>query len=109
MASGTSVEQVPLAIDTKLNSENIRVSMKDSGFLFANSNVIMGHGIFPTNILDAVIKEFGAVDKASINDANQVWEWHSIIQHSNEYHDHRQNQTYYSATHSLEVRPSNKS
>lgn len=108
MASGTSVEKVPLAIDQKLNAENIRVSMKDSGFLFANSNVIMGHGIFPTNILSAIIKEFGAVDKASINSPNQTWEWHSIIEHSNEYHDHRQSETYYSSTHSMEIRPSNK-
>ncbi|MDR4491345.1 MAG: hypothetical protein R2685_10665 [Candidatus Nitrosocosmicus sp.] len=108
MASGTSVEQVPLAIDQKLNSENFRTSLKDSGFLFSNGNVIMEHGIFPTNIIDALIKEFGAVDKPSVSAPNQTWEWHSIIKYSNEYHDHKQGQTYYTGSHALELRSSNK-
>ena len=108
MASGTSVAQTPLVIDTKLNSENIRVSLKDSGFLFANQNVVMEHGVFPTAIQNAIIKEFGAFDKPSALDVNQTCEWHNIIKHANEYHDHRQNQTYYTGTHGLEIRPSNK-
>lgn len=108
MASGTSVAQIPLVIDTKLNAENIRVSLKDSGFLFANSNVIMEHGVFPTAIPNALIKEFGAFDKPSALDFYQTCEWHNIIKYSNEYHDHKQNETYYTGTHGLEIRPSNK-
>lgn len=109
MASGTSVSQIPLVIDTKLNAENIRVSLKDSGLLFANQNVLMEHGVFPTAIPDALIKEFGAFDRPSALDFNQTCEWHNIIKHANEYHDHRQNETYYTGTHALEIRPSNKS
>ena len=108
MASGTSVSATPQVIDTKLNLENIRVSLKGSGFLFSNQNVLMEHGVFPTNIASDVIKEFGAFDKPSVNDFNQVLEWHNIIKHSNEYHDHRQGETYYTGTHAGEIRPSNK-
>ncbi len=108
MASGTSVEAKPLAIDRKLNLENIRVSLKDNGFLFSNQNVIMEHGVFPYTIADALIKEFGAFDSPSTLAANQYCEWHNLIKFSNEYHDHKQNQTYYTATHSMELRPSNR-
>lgn len=108
MASGTSVSATPLVIDRKLNAENMRVSLKDNGFLFSNSNVIMEHGVFPTAIPDATVKEFGAFDNPSSLIADQTLEWHNIIKYSNEYHEHRQNQTYYTATHATELRPSNK-
>ena len=108
MASGTSVSASPLITDTKLNAENMRVSLKDSGFLFSNQNVIMEHAVFPTGTPDATIKEFGAFDNPSALEIVQTCEWHNIIKHSNEYHEHKQNQTYYTATHSTELRPSNK-
>ena len=108
IASGTSVSATPLVTDTKLNAENIRVSLKDNGFLFSNQNVIMEHGVFPTGIPDALIKEFGAFDRPSELDFNQTCEWHNLIKYANEYHDHKQNETYYTATHATEIRPSNK-
>lgn len=108
MASGTSVSAVPLVTDKKLNAENIRVSLKDNGFLFSNQNVVMEHGVFPQTIQTCTIKEFGAFDAPSSLDVNQVLEWHNIIKYSNEYHEHVQGQTYYSGTHSMEQRPSNK-
>lgn len=108
LASGTSVSATPLVIDKKLNAENMRVSLKDNGFLFSNSNVIMEHGVFPTGIPNATIKEFGAFDHPSALAIMQTCEWHNIIKYSNEYHEHKQNQTYYTATHAMELRPSNK-
>lgn len=108
MASGTSVSATPLVIDRKLNQENMRVSLKDNGFLFSNQNVIMEHGVFPTGIPDAIIKEFGAFDNPSQIAVFQTCEWHNLIKYANEYHDHRQNETYYTATHAMELRPSNK-
>lgn len=108
IASGTSVSATPLIIDKKLNAENMRVSLKDNGFLFSNSNVIMEHGVFPTLTPDATIKEFGAFDNPSQLALLQTCEWHNIIKYSNEYHEHKQNETYYTATHAMELRPSNK-
>jgi hypothetical protein len=102
--SGTSNAQTPTIFSTGIDEENARMSILDTGFMFASGTAIFQGCVFPTTIPDAQVKAFGSSTHADIADPHHVTFWISRILDPTKYVNHEQGKTVYSHLHVIERR-----
>lgn len=97
MGSGTSP---PAFSDIALESEVSRVDMTVAGDLNADGIILKNSAVFPTNIPDVTISEFGALDDTD-EDSPGVLEYRVVIEEPTERLGHLQGLTQIQASHSI--------
>lgn len=102
--SGTDNSQVPTIYTDRLEGENARMSILDSGFYFASGTALFQGCVFPTSIPDAQVKAFGSATTSDPDDPLHTVFWIMRILDPLKYINHFQNKTIYTHMHVIDRR-----
>jgi len=93
--TGTAAER---ASDTRLSSENWRVSMISSGYIESQGTTVKMAGKFPTTVPSATISEGGAFDTGAANSGTMLFR---TVYPTTSFVQHVQSRTFFSLLQSL--------